>query len=138
MPPAEHPDVSVLSPFADADDGLRPEEFSLEQGALVGSQCRACGQASFPVAFVCFACLSGDLAPYLLPQHGALYTYTLVRVSPDRDVPYAIGYVDLPDGLRVLAPLDIPEAELRCDLAVHLVVADQGWSFAASANGGTR
>jgi uncharacterized OB-fold protein len=37
---------------------------------------------------------------------GTLYTYTVVRQStPAFEVPYVLGYVDLPEGVRVMAQI---------------------------------
>jgi uncharacterized protein len=63
---------------------------------------------------------------------GQLYSFTIVRVSSSRPTPYAIGYVDLPGGLRVLADIAeglTPEKQLECDVAVRLVADEDGWRF---------
>jgi hypothetical protein len=41
-----------------------------------------------------------------LSSRGKLYTYSVVHVAPKRySPPYALGYVDFPEGVRVLGQL---------------------------------
>lgn len=61
---------------------------------------------------------------------GRLYSWSTVHVSASRPVPYTLGYVDLDDGLRVLALLDGDAAELRMDGPVQLVPGRSELTFA--------
>lgn len=73
---------------------------------LAGTRCRACGTHFFPRRQICARCLSPDTETVPLSDHGVLYTYTVVRQStPEFRTPYVLGYLDLPEGVRVLAPL---------------------------------
>jgi uncharacterized OB-fold protein len=88
---------------------------------LVGGRCRSCGARSFPRAAVCSECLSEEIDKIALPTEGTLYSYTVVHQAPKGwKVPYALGYVDLPDGVRVLAHIDAPADRLAIDLPVRL------------------
>ncbi len=98
-------------------DSFRPGELEIDpegRGHLVGSRCRGCGAHFFPVRQACSGCLSTDLETKRLSNEGTLYTYSVVRQStPDFEVPYMLGYVDLPEGVRVMGQmtgyeLDIP------------------------------
>ena len=85
-------------------------------GALLGSRCRECGTTYFPPRQICPRCMKeGILEPLPLSRQGALYTYTVIRQAPPRyPAPYAVGYVDLPEGVRVFAQLEGWQArELR-------------------------
>ena len=85
-------------------------------GCLLGSRCRECAATFFPPRQICLRCMKeGILAPLHLSRRGALYTYTVIRQAPPRyPVPYAVGYVDLPEGVRVFAQLEGWQArELR-------------------------
>ncbi len=85
-------------------------------GHLLGSRCRECGATFFPPRRICPRCMKeGILDPLPLTPRGALYTYTVIRQAPPRyPVPYAVGYVDLPEGVRVFAQLEGWQArELR-------------------------
>ncbi|MFG1266087.1 Zn-ribbon domain-containing OB-fold protein [Xanthobacter aminoxidans] len=100
-----------------------------ETGAphLKGGRCRACGALSFPKAAVCTECLSLDVETVRLPDEGRLYSYSIVHQAPKGwDVPYVLGYVDLPDGVRVLAHIDAPPASIAIDQKVRLSVGVVG------------
>jgi uncharacterized protein len=73
---------------------------------LIGSHCLACDVRFSPPASVCPNCTSETLETEEQPRTGLLYTFTVVRVGPATlPGPYGIGYVDLPNGVRVLAHL---------------------------------
>jgi len=121
MTATEH-SVSALS--------FRPGEFEVDaegNGHLVGSRCRGCGAHFFPVRRACSGCLSTDLETTRLSSRGILYTYTIVRQStPDFEVPYMLGYVDLPEGVRVMGQMIGPELELPLGTPMELEVVPFG------------
>ena len=82
-----------------------------EQPFLLGNKCKSCGKLYFPKAAICPDCLKEDtLEEAKLSQRGKLYTYTIVRVaSPGFKVPYAFGYIDLPEGVRVCSQIRTAE-----------------------------
>jgi len=48
----------------------------------------------------------------MLSRRGRLYSYTIAHMpSTHFQPPYAIGFVDLPEGVRVFAPLKMTEAK---------------------------
>jgi uncharacterized OB-fold protein len=123
-PPTPLPDLEAL----DAPMVLREGA----EARLSGCRCEGCGAVHFPSRLICFECTSDRLVPHALGPGGTLYGWTTVRVSSSRPVPYAIGYVDLPDGVRVLADLTGDPEALRHDGPVRLVVDAAGeWSFTA-------
>lgn len=74
---------------------------------LRGGRCQQCGAQAFPKQPVCRQCWSEDIADDPLPTEGSLYAFTIVHVARKGwQTPYAIAYVDLPNGVRVSAPLD--------------------------------
>jgi uncharacterized OB-fold protein len=100
---------------------------------LSGVCCEGCGAVHFPSRLTCFECTSDCLGPYALGPDGTLYGWTTVRVSSSRPVPYAIGYVDLPEGVRVLTDLTGDLDSLRHDGPVRLVADESGeLSFTAA------
>lgn len=106
----------------------RSDDFDPERRVLVGSRCANCAATVYPPAQVCFRCRGSNLTHQGLATEGTLQSFTRVRVSATRQVPYAIGYVDLPDDVRVLAPLhDSPH--LACDAPVRLVANGGDWLF---------
>ena len=73
---------------------------------LRGARCGACGTAFFPAAAVCPACMSESVAEEEMPRAGTLYAWTVVHAGPARwRKPMALGYVDLPNGVRVFSHL---------------------------------
>lgn len=91
---------------------------------LVGSVCRSCGSRMFPVASVCFACMNEQLETEQMPREGTLYSHTLVHVGPAGWAkPFALGYVDLSNGVRVFSHLRGP---LRIGEPVALAIAEIG------------
>ena len=88
------------------------ESSGIDGPYLVGGQCGACALKLYPQAPVCPACWSKDVAPARLSRRGTLYTYTVVYAGRSGwQTPYALGYVDLDDGVRVCAPLDFADGE---------------------------
>lgn len=96
---------------------------------LIGSRCAGCGAHYFPRTISCSnpPCSDRRVATTRLGRRGVLYSYTVQRYQPpplfgrDPWEPYAIGLVELPEGLRVLAILDgIGTDELRIGLPLIL------------------
>jgi uncharacterized OB-fold protein len=96
---------------------VRPDLLSadledLSAVTLMGSRCRQCAETALGVSSLCQNCGSADLKPIALGREGVLWTYTVVRHKPPGDyrgpepfVPFGLGLVELPEGIRVLAPL---------------------------------
>ena len=75
-------------------------------GALLGNKCKFCGQIFFPKAQFCLNCFQEDVEEIILNRRGRLYSYVIAHMpSSHFEPPYAAGYVDLPEGVRVFAPL---------------------------------
>ena len=80
---------------------------------LVASRCGRCGEVAFPAQKSCPACTSEEVGEILLSRRGTLWTWTIQRFPPpppfvgpvDPFVPYGVGYVELPEGVRVEARL---------------------------------
>jgi uncharacterized OB-fold protein len=94
---------------------------------LMGGRCRKCDAVSFPRAAVCTDCMSEDIEDIELAHEGKLYSYSIVHQAPKGwTVPYALGYVDLPHNVRVLAHLDAPSDKLAIDMPMRLSVGVVG------------
>lgn len=74
---------------------------------LIGSRCRVCGEVFFPKRTygICTHCQSIDIEEVVLSRLGKIYSYTVVMQKPPEyyrgPVPYAEGFVELPEGVRV-------------------------------------
>jgi uncharacterized OB-fold protein len=116
-----------LSPrVAIREDLLSYPLTDLAQVRLVGSACEHCREVFFGKASVCANCGAPDPQARPLSDRGTLWTYTVIRHKPPGDykgpepfVPFAIGLVQIPDGLRVLAPIACDLRELRIGLPLQ-------------------
>jgi hypothetical protein len=92
----------TVTPFPD----LAGDEPVVADGPrLIGARCGACGTAWFPRRPVCPSCAAPEPERLLLGPAGTLYSWSTVHVSSSRPVPYTLGYVDLPAGVRVLTTI---------------------------------
>ena len=91
-------------------DGL----FEVDGGArLIGSRCTGCGALYFPQALSCRnpGCDAKTVERSHLPDRGTLVSFTVQRYRPpplfriDNWSPYAIGLVDLGEGIEVMGML---------------------------------
>jgi uncharacterized OB-fold protein len=79
-----------------------------EDGALLGSKCTNCGNVLFPRVDSCTYCAAEDPAPVELSRRGTLWSWTAVTAPPpgyEGEVPFGIGIVELPEGVRVITRL---------------------------------
>ena len=90
--------------------------------ALLANRCKSCGKVYFPNAPNCLNCFHEELEEIPISRQGTLLTYTVVQMpSTHFQPPYAVGYVDLPEGVRIFAPLDIIEEKpFQVGMAVKL------------------
>ena len=97
---------------------------------LVGSRCLGCAAIYFPQALSCRnpRCDEKRIERALLADRGILLSFTVQHYRPpplfrmDDWQPYAIGLVDLGDGVEVMGMLtDSPLDQIRIGMAVHLV-----------------
>lgn len=98
---------------------------------LIGTRCTSCGTHYFPKTLSCRnpQCLEKATQDVLLSREGTLYSYTVQHYQPPALfrmadwAPYAIGSVELPEGLRVTGMLTGCEpASLTIGMAVELTV----------------
>ncbi|KND55623.1 hypothetical protein BPUN_2298 [Candidatus Paraburkholderia kirkii] len=88
---------------------------------LVGQRCDVCGTQLFPKTGICPGCQSEQLTDVALPRQGTLYSWSIVHVAPKPWVtPYVIGYVDLPEGVRVFAHIGGDPQTLKIGMPVAL------------------
>ena len=95
---------------------------------LIGNKCKSCGQIFFPSKASCLACFGDDMEEVRLSRRGKLYTFTIshmptVHLKP----PFAIGYIELPEGIKVFAPLvGWEEHPLKMNMEMELII-DKLW-----------
>ena len=109
-------------------EGLLTEPLSdLGKVHVCGSRCGACGETSLGAKDICPNCGGSDVKHIALSDDGVLWTYTVVRhkppgnyYGPDPFKPFGLGLVELPDGLRVMAPLDGEPDSFSIGMALRL------------------
>ena len=117
-----------MTQLATVADGL----FAIDTAGprLIGSKCLSCGTLYFPQALSCRnpACRNKQVERALLPNAGTLRSYTIQRYRPpplfrmDNWAPYAIGLVDLGEGVEVMGMLSgIPFDAIRIGMPLMLV-----------------
>lgn len=85
---------------------------TIDGGRLLANRCGACGRIYFPKAPFCFDCLGKSMEEVILSRRGRLYAYTIGRMASTHfKPPYAVGLIDLPEGVRIFAPLMWAEDE---------------------------
>lgn len=80
-----------------------PQRYRLE-----AAKCKKCGKIFFPPRLICSQCKAREFDKIYLSREGKLLTYTVIRVGPHQFVdqtPYAIGIIELKEGVRVLAQI---------------------------------
>jgi uncharacterized OB-fold protein len=103
------------------------------QGArLLGSKCTTCGAPYFPRSSVCHnpACDQPRIEDAAFGPRGTLWSFAVQYYAPPAPVkydepfvPFAIGVVDLPEGLRVLGRIAIDDLnKVKIGMPVELVV----------------
>ena len=98
---------------------------------LIGSRCKACGAHYFPKRLSCSNpdCIDKEVVEVALSRHGRLYSYTIQGYRPpalfkmEPWAPYAIGLVELPEGIRVMGMLTgAALKDIVIDMAMELTV----------------
>jgi uncharacterized protein len=110
------------------DRVYRPENWSAsplesDSAQLVGGRCARCGKIFFPRFNVCPGCASREpMTEVRLSRRGKLYSYSFIHVNtPGFKAPYAVAYVDLPEGPRIFGHLDgSPEGPIPLDSSVEI------------------
>ncbi len=126
-------DETAVLPFVDLAEGMVVAVREADRTpVLVAARCAACGRDLVPDA-AGLPDLRDPRAPsaYHIGPGGRVYSYTTVHVSSSRPTPYTLGYVDLDEGVRVLATLE-SSGEIELDARCRLEISDAGdWWFVA-------
>src|SRR4030067_1394309 len=100
-----------------------------EKPQLIGSRCHRCGEVFFPKKAygICNHCQSKNLEEVKLSRKGKIYAFTIVMQKPPEyykgPVPYAEGFVELPEGVRVETLFtDCNFDDLRIGMDVEMVI----------------
>jgi len=92
---------------------------------LTGSICSVCGETSLGARDLCPNCGRASVKCVPLSARGVLWSFTVVRHRPPGDYrapdpfsPFGLGLVELPDGIRVLSPIQCDIKDLKIGMEV--------------------
>ncbi len=93
---------------------------------LIGSKCQHCGEAFFPAQMACGFCSSTDMEEVTFSRRGTLDYYTCSRYPTPGymgALPLCIGFIRLPEGTKIIAPLTDENIEsLEMGMEMEMVV----------------
>jgi len=98
----------------------------LEQGKIMGTQCKKCGIKFFPPRADCYQCLSSDMEWFEVSGTGKLLAYSKLQYGPigfEGDLPYCIAVLDYGD-YKVFGRIakDVPDEEIKIGMEMRAVV----------------
>jgi uncharacterized OB-fold protein len=130
QPGATYPAEKPIHPFTIATASPAHDLVNTENGFRIrGFECCRCGRKSYPRRPHCLGCAGDELRDCLLGIYGRLYSFTTVHVSSSRATPYTIAYVDLDEGVRLLATFAGDSRTLAPNIPVRLTGATDRWTF---------
>ncbi len=103
--------------------------FTVDPPALLGARCTGCGEHHFPRLEQCPYCGHESVKPVALSDHGTLWGWTTVLDAPPGylgEVPYGFGVVELPEGLRVITRLAVPDDSWEFGQPMHVHIVELG------------
>lgn len=91
---------------------------------LVGGRCKQCEKIIYPLRTICLNCLSQNMEKLTLSRSGTLYSFTTVHMPSEHfEPPYVIGWIELPEGIRVFSPIRYSKEQLlQIGMAMQLSV----------------
>jgi uncharacterized OB-fold protein len=103
-----------------------------ESPQLIASKCQACGEVAFPKQSSCPNCAGDATDEVLLARKGKLWTWTIQHFpppappfagDPETFVPFGVGYIELPEGIRVESRLTVNDPDaLEIGMEMELVI----------------
>ncbi len=99
-------------PYPVPDRDTAPFWEGTRQGELRIQRCTACGRHVFYPRAVCPYCMADSPEWVVATGRGTVYSFTTVHRTSDEfraEVPFTVGLVELAEGVRMMARLDISE-----------------------------
>ncbi len=100
-----------------------------EKPRLVAGHCTKCGETFIPKQNLCPNCCTPTVQDAAVGPKGKLYSFTNVNSAGPAQyeyrgpVPYGVGLIEFPEGLRIYAPLtEWDPAKLKIGMTVEMVL----------------
>jgi uncharacterized OB-fold protein len=103
-----------------------------ENPSLIASKCKSCGALRFPSGTLCHNpyCREKEVEEFELSRQGKVYSFTIEYYKPpillpgqEEFEPYAVAWVELPEGIRVVGMMTQCDPEkVKVGMDVELVV----------------
>jgi len=101
---------------------------ALREHRIVVQECTACAALQHPPLPRCSHCLCSDLGWREMRPEGTVYTYAVVHQATHvaflGEVPYAVGMIEIAEGVRLVAGLQSELSRLRIGMPVRAVFRD--------------
>jgi len=84
------------------------------QGSLTAQYCAGCQRYQHYPRPLCLECWGSELEWRALAGTGTLYTFSIVHRAPSKEfggAPYAVGLVDLDEGVRMMGAITAPSLD---------------------------
>jgi uncharacterized OB-fold protein len=111
-------------------EGLFTPPSNGDDGYLIGSKCKSCGEYFHPKRAVCANCYSQDQEEVALSKEGKIFTYTVVRTSYPGSLftpPFITAQIELPGSVIVLSAVtDIDLDKIKIETSVKLYFLKAG------------
>ena len=92
----------------------------------IGSHCLDCNNYAFPYTDFCPKCGSERIHEYKLAEKGKVLYFSQVNQTSDsmmHNAPYAVGLIELQDGIKVTGQIvDIEYSLIKTDMHVRMVL----------------
>ncbi len=101
-----------MKPVPEPTDVSRGFWDAFQGGRLVAQYCPKCDCFQHYPKPVCGGCWTGELEWRELAGTGTVYTFSVVHRGPTKefsDTPYAVGLIDLDEGVRMVAGISAPD-----------------------------
>lgn len=96
-----------------------PQRYRME-----AAKCNKCDKINFPPRLICPKCGHREFEKVKLADEGIVKSFTVIRVAPtgfEDEVPYAVGIVELKDGLSTMMQItDCETEELNIGMPVRV------------------
>jgi uncharacterized protein len=109
---------------------------------LLGGRCKSCGAIFYPTKRLCTKCNAWDsIEKYEFSKKGKIFAFAINNQNyPGIRGPYAAGFVDLPEGIKIWCLIDgwKKPSDLRVGMNVQMVPTRERSivRFAPSGSGG--